>query len=94
MVATGFSQSFSQAGSERQPETETNHNSLQLRPKFSCDQLWSGSVLGLFPVLGPDFATLIKGMENQVVDCLSRYYEDGGGGDASEKDIEWANVGA
>ena len=36
----------------------------------------------------------IKGTENQVTDCLSRYYEDGGGEAASDKDIEWANVDA
>ena len=36
----------------------------------------------------------IKGTENQVVDCLSRYYEDGGGEAASDKNIEWANADA
>jgi len=33
----------------------------------------------------------IKGMENKVVDCLSRY-KDGGGECASNKDIDWANA--
>ena len=36
----------------------------------------------------------IKGTENQVADCLSRYYEDGGGKIAPEEDIEWANADA
>ena len=36
----------------------------------------------------------VKGTENRVVDCLSRYYEDGGGEAASDKNIKWANVDA
>ena len=36
----------------------------------------------------------IKGTENQVVDCLSRYYEDGGGETAPEESVEWANADA
>ena len=34
----------------------------------------------------------IKGVENRVADCLSRYYEDGGGESASDEDIDWANT--
>jgi len=34
----------------------------------------------------------IKGTENKVVDCLSTYYEDGGGESASNDDIDWANA--
>ena len=36
----------------------------------------------------------IKGAENRVADCLSRYYEDGGGEAASDKNIKWANADA
>ena len=36
----------------------------------------------------------VKGTENQVVDCLSRYYEDGGGETAPEESVEWANTDA
>ena len=36
----------------------------------------------------------VKGTENRVVDCLSRYYEDGGGEMALEENIEWANADA
>jgi len=34
----------------------------------------------------------VKGTENKVADCLSRYYEDGGGECASNEDIDWANA--
>ena len=34
----------------------------------------------------------VKGMENKVADCLSRYYENGGGESTSDKDIDWANA--
>ena len=34
----------------------------------------------------------VKGAENKVADCLSRYYEDGGGGSISKEDIDWANA--
>ena len=34
----------------------------------------------------------VKGAENRVADCLSRYYEDGGGESASNEDIDWANA--
>ena len=35
----------------------------------------------------------VKGAENQVADCLSRYYEDGGE-TAPEESVEWANADA
>ena len=34
----------------------------------------------------------VKGTENKVADCLSRYYEEGGGESVSEGDIDWANA--
>jgi len=34
----------------------------------------------------------VKGTENKVADCLSRYYEDGGGESVSNDDIDWANA--
>jgi len=34
----------------------------------------------------------VKGTENRVADCLSRYYEDGGGESVSNDDIDWANA--
>ena len=34
----------------------------------------------------------IKGVENKVADCLSRYYENGGGESAPDEDINWANA--
>ena len=36
----------------------------------------------------------VKGTENRVTDCLSRYYEDGGGEAAPDKNIKWANADA
>ena len=36
----------------------------------------------------------IKGAEYQVTDCLSRYYDDGGGEIAPEESVEWANADA
>ena len=33
-----------------------------------------------------------KGSENQVVDCLSQYYEKEEGDSASDKEIDWANA--
>ena len=36
----------------------------------------------------------VKGTENRVTDCLSRYYEDGGGKIAPEEDVKWANADA
>ena len=36
----------------------------------------------------------VEGTENRVVDCLSRYYDDGGGEIAPEESVEWANADA
>ena len=36
----------------------------------------------------------VKGAENQVADCLSRYYDDQGGKIAPEESVEWANTDA
>ena len=36
----------------------------------------------------------VKGTENKVVDCLSRYYESGGGESIAKGDIDWANTDA
>ena len=36
----------------------------------------------------------VKGTENQVADCLSRYYDDGGGEIAPEESVKWANADA
>ena len=36
----------------------------------------------------------VKDTENRVMDCLSRYYDNGGGKIAPEESIEWANADA
>ena len=36
----------------------------------------------------------VKGAENQVADCLSRYYDDQGGKIVPEESVEWANTDA
>ena len=71
----------------------TDHEALgylKMQCKLSSRQVWWVDYMSRFNAT----IVYIKGTENWVVDCLSRYYEDRGGKIAPEEDVEWGNADA
>ena len=71
----------------------TNHEALgylNMQCKLSSRQVRWVDYMSRFDAT----IVYIKGTENQVMDCLSRYHDDGGGKIVPEESVEWANADA
>ena len=71
----------------------TNHEALgylKTQHKLSSRQVRWVDYMSRFNVT----IVYIKGADNRVADCLSRYYDDGGGKIVPKESVEWANADA